>query len=114
LLRLDVSGREQRRPAFQQVKRNRAKNHSEDKRGDPVMAMEKRVTHQKSESEYQHLNSQQAEHGGAYGVPGTLADIARDLRELDPGEIHLLTRDVGSILCHFTQQLTDAAIWRCA
>ena len=74
------------------------------------MPSKKGITEQEDYSEYEHLGRQEPEHSGRDGEARSFADVARDLRELDPCEMYLLAGQMRSILRDVAEELPNSAI----
>jgi hypothetical protein len=68
------------------------------------------VTKEQNESKDQHLRRKEAKHTGGDSKPGAFADVARDLSELNAGQLHFLSREVNTVFGYVAEQLAYAAI----
>jgi hypothetical protein len=73
------------------------------------MPAKKGVTEQKNYSEYEHLHHKKPKQSCRDGEGRALANVASNLRELDPREVNFLPREMGSIFRHFAEEPPYAA-----
>jgi hypothetical protein len=110
LLGLQSAWRQQSGAALEQVERSSAEDCGQHERRDPVIPAKEGVTQQEDYSENEHLHGQEPEHSSRDCKARPLADVARDLRELDAREMNLLPRQMRAIFRHIAKELPDSAI----
>jgi hypothetical protein len=68
------------------------------------------VAQQQHDAEHQHLRGEQTDHRRRDREPGSFANVARDLCELDSRELHFQAREMNSVLGYIAEQLRYSTV----
>jgi hypothetical protein len=110
LLGLQSARRQESGASLEQVEGSSPKDRGQHESRDPIIAAKECVAQKKNYSEYEHLYRQEPEHSSRDCEARPLADVARDLRELNARQVNLLPREVRAVFRHIAEELPDSAI----